>query len=85
LGIKESKVFINGLDAAGKTSMLYWLKLGELVCIIRTVGFNVEKVQIGRVEFTLWDVGGGDKIKPLKKHYYHGCTAAIFVIDSSDE
>lgn len=30
-----------GLDAAGKTSVLYRLKLGEMVQTIPTIGFNV--------------------------------------------
>ena len=30
-----------GLDAAGKTTILYKLKLGEVVGTIPTVGFNV--------------------------------------------
>ena len=34
-----------GLDAAGKTTILYKLKLGEIVTTIPTIGFNVETVQ----------------------------------------
>ena len=33
-----------GLDAAGKTTILYKLKLGEVVTTIPTIGFNVETV-----------------------------------------
>jgi len=33
-----------GLDAAGKTTILYKLKLGEVVSTIPTIGFNVEMV-----------------------------------------
>ena len=32
---------VMGLDAAGKTSVLYRLKLGEMVQTIPTIGFNV--------------------------------------------
>lgn len=31
-----------GLDAAGKTTIVYKLKLGDVVTTIPTVGFNVE-------------------------------------------
>jgi hypothetical protein len=34
-----------GLDAAGKTTILYKLKLGEVVTTIPTIGFNVETVR----------------------------------------
>jgi GTPase SAR1 family protein len=35
-----------GLDAAGKTTILYKLKLGEVVTTIPTIGFNVETVSL---------------------------------------
>lgn len=75
---------MNGLDAAGKTSILYRWKLGEVVTTIPTIGFNVETVQYKRLSFTCWDVGGKDKIRPLWRHYYQNCQAIVFVVDSSD-
>ena len=33
-----SSVFLVGLDAAGKTTILYKLKLGEIVTTIPTIG-----------------------------------------------
>ena len=59
-----------GLDAAGKTTILYKLNLGEVVTTIPTIGFIVETVQHKNVSFTVWDVGGQDKIRPLWRHYY---------------
>ena len=41
----DTRILILGLDAAGKTTILYKLKLGEVVTTIPTVGFNVETVQ----------------------------------------
>lgn len=52
----------SGLDAAGKTTMLYRMKLGEVVTTIPTIGFNVETVDYKNISFTSWDVGGRDKI-----------------------
>ncbi|CAJ2636470.1 probable ADP-ribosylation factor At2g15310 [Trifolium pratense] len=40
---KEMGILMVGLDAAGKTTILYELKLGEIVTI-PTIGFNVETV-----------------------------------------
>ena len=37
-----------GLDAAGKTTILYKLKLGEIVNTVPTIGFNVETVRYRR-------------------------------------
>ncbi len=61
-----------GLDAAGKTTILYKLKLGQDVTTIPTVGFNVETVTYKNVKFNVWDVGGQDKIRPLWRHYFSG-------------
>ncbi len=78
------KLFITGLDNAGKTTLLYQLKLGEMVQTIPTVGFNVETVKCKNLTFTLWDAGGSDKIRPLWRYYYQGSNAGIFVFDSTD-
>jgi GTPase SAR1 family protein len=34
-------VLILGFDAAGKTTILYKMKLGEVVSSVPTIGFNV--------------------------------------------
>ena len=38
------RMLMLGLDAAGKTTILYKLKLGENVSSVPTIGFNVETV-----------------------------------------
>ena len=81
---KEARILMVGLDAAGKTTILYKLKLDENVTTIPTIGFNVETVQYKKVTFTMWDVGGQDKIRPLWRHYYANTNAVIFVVDSND-
>jgi small GTP-binding protein len=78
------RIVMVGLDAAGKTTILYKLKLGEVVCTIPTIGFNVETVEYTNISFTVWDVGGQDKIRPLWRHYFAGTDGVIFVIDSAD-
>lgn len=71
-GSKEMRLLMLGLDAAGKTTILYKLKLGQDVTTIPTVGFNVETVTYKNVKFNVWDVGGQDKIRPLWRHYFSG-------------
>ena len=60
------------------------LKLGEVVTTIPTIGFNVETVEYKNISFTVWDVGGQDKIRPLWRHYYQNTQGLIFVVDSND-
>merc|ERR1712130_489828 len=83
-GKREMRILMVGLDAAGKTTILYKLKLGEIVTTIPTIGFNVETVEYKNISFTVWDVGGQDKIRPLWRHYYQGTQGLIFVVDSND-
>lgn len=83
-GNKEMRILMLGLDAAGKTTILYKLKLGQSVTTIPTVGFNVETVTYKNVKFNVWDVGGQDKIRPLWRHYYTGTQGLIFVVDCAD-
>ncbi|CAI0626094.1 unnamed protein product [Linum tenue] len=66
---KEMRILMVGLDAAGKTTILYKLKLGEIVTTIPTI---------------VWDVGGQDKIRPLWRHYFQNTQGLIFVVDSND-
>eukprot|EP00746_Dinoflagellata_sp_MGD_P140515 gnl/MRDRNA2_/MRDRNA2_73747_c0_seq1.p1 gnl/MRDRNA2_/MRDRNA2_73747_c0~~gnl/MRDRNA2_/MRDRNA2_73747_c0_seq1.p1 ORF type:complete len:208 (+),score=31.92 gnl/MRDRNA2_/MRDRNA2_73747_c0_seq1:64-687(+) len=81
---KEVRILMMGLDAAGKTTTLYKLKLGNVVTTIPTIGFNVETVTYKNVEFTAWDVGGRDKSRPLWRHYYQNTRAVVLVVDSND-
>jgi len=54
------------------------------VTTIPTIGFNVEAVAYKNVTFTMWDVGGQDKIRPMWRHYFDHTDALIYVVDSDD-
>ena len=71
-------------DGAGGTTILYRLKLGEVVTAIPTIGFNVETVDYKQFSLHVWDVGGADKIVPLWKEYFPGTQGLIYVVDSCD-
>ena len=83
-GKQDVRILMVGLDAAGKTTILYKLKLGEIVTTIPTIGFNVETVEYKNLKFTMWDVGGQDKLRPLWRHYFQNTNGIIFVVDSND-
>ena len=57
-GPEKAKIAMLGLDAAGKTTILYKLKINENVTTIPTVGFNVEEINFHNLTMTVWDVGG---------------------------
>ena len=139
---KEMRILMVGLDAAGKTTILYKLKLGEIVTTIPTIGihlnwsftcflfllmfqlllfslvlevivlyvvilltillllliflliielpidayvccypgFNVETVEYKNISFTVWDVGGQDKVCGL-----YICIFAISSVQTVEE
>ncbi|KAJ7768521.1 ADP-ribosylation factor [Mycena metata] len=87
-----SAMFI-GLDSSGKTTLLYRMKLGEVVRTIPSIGFNVESVRLkarGRsdrvLNLTCWDVGGcgRDFMVSMLANYASFSDAIIWLIDSTD-
>jgi len=56
------------------------------LCLVNDMlGFNVETVEYKNISFTVWDVGGQDKIRPLWRHYFQNtqviafnCTATFY-------
>jgi small GTP-binding protein len=56
--LKEERILVFGNDACGKTTLLYRLKLNDLVSAIPTIGFNVETIEHKKTGYTFWDVGG---------------------------
>lgn len=83
-GGSEYRILLLGLDAAGKTTLLYKTKIGELVHTVPTIGFNVEEVKVKNLSMTVWDVGGQHTIRALWRYYYQGSHAIIWVLDSAD-
>lgn len=87
---EPARIILLGLDASGKTTFIYKVANqsrfypAEVVTSIPTIGFNVETMEIKTMQFTCWDVGGCDKIRPLWRHYMQNVGALIFFIDSND-
>lgn len=78
------RLLMLGLDAAGKTTILYKMKLNETVNTIPTIGFNVETLQYKNLEFNCWDIGGQFKLRNLWQHYFENTQGLIYVVDSND-
>ncbi|EGG22559.1 hypothetical protein DFA_04689 [Cavenderia fasciculata] len=80
---RNHRILMLGIDAAGKTTLLYHMKLGEPVTTIPTIGFNVETIQLAsNAVLTIWDVSGG--CPALWKYYLESTDALIYVVDASD-
>jgi small GTP-binding protein len=85
IGKQDIRMLMLGLEAAGKNTILYQLKMAETVKTIPAIGFNVETLDYKGLNLTVWDVGGQDKIRVLWKHYYQNTDGLIFVVDSNDK
>jgi small GTP-binding protein len=80
----EMKISMLGLDASGKTTILYKLNGSEVETTMPTIGMNVETSTWAGMLMTVWDVGGRSAMRLLWKHYFVGSTGFVFVIDSND-
>lgn len=50
----ERRLLLVGIDSAGKTTILYHLRLGKAIASIPTVGFNVETIRYDRYKLNIW-------------------------------
>ena len=80
----HNKILFLGLDAAGKTKILYKLKLGITIKTIPTY-FNVETIKYNEINLTIWDLGACGKLRNLWKEFYPDTDGVIFVIDGLDD
>ena len=81
---KAVRILLVGLDAAGKTSILYQLGKGEKVKTLPTIGIHVESLDYKDWNFITFDLGGADKMRLLFRHFYQNTEGLIFVVDSND-
>jgi small GTP-binding protein len=81
---RKVRAHLLGLDAAGKTTILYQLKLGEVVSTIPTVGFNVETIEYKNISLNIWDVGGSESIRTQWKKHLENVEVIIYVVESHE-
>ena len=88
--LKNSLFHLHGTNMFSNSNTNYKPKLNQfqtnITKTIKTLytGFNVETVDYQGTKFTVWDVGGQDKIRPLWRHYFQNTQGLIFVVDSND-
>jgi len=51
---------------------------------VPTVGFTTDQVQIDDNVITLYDVGGGARIRDIWRNYFADVHGLVYVVDSSD-
>ncbi|XP_033867995.3 ADP-ribosylation factor-like protein 13B isoform X2 [Acipenser ruthenus] len=73
-----------GLDNAGKTATVRGIQGENPEDVAPTVGFSKIDLTQGKFEVTIFDLGGGKRIRGIWKNYYSESYGVIFVVDSSD-
>ncbi|MHA1220512.1 MAG: ADP-ribosylation factor family protein [Candidatus Heimdallarchaeota archaeon] len=81
---KKVNIAMCGLDNAGKTSILNFLKKGEFGETIATMGVNHEKFKLGKLSMSVMDLGGQEVFRYFWPTYMERADILIYVIDSSD-
>ena len=76
---KEKKIVLTGLDGAGKTSLLYQIKMGEMIVPVPTLSPNVEKIA---EDMVVWDLGGHENIRSLWFNHFTNANIVVFVVDA---
>ncbi|CAO3566541.1 unnamed protein product [Mortierella alpina] len=82
------RVIMMGPSDAGKTTILYQLKLASCISAIPTAHFNVEEVRYGKTDIIIWDISSGVGGQPaqelaLWRYYLQNTDGLIFVVDSA--
>uniref|UniRef100_A0A9J7ZEN7 ADP-ribosylation factor-like 13b n=1 Tax=Cyprinus carpio carpio TaxID=630221 RepID=A0A9J7ZEN7_CYPCA len=73
-----------GLDNAGKTATVRGIQGENPLDVAPTVGFSKVDLKQGKFEVTIFDLGGGKRIRGIWKNYYSESYGVVFVVDSSD-
>jgi len=81
----QQKVLVIGLDNAGKSTFLNFLKPAKQQSeTVPTVGFSCETFSYKKTQVTAFDMSGQSRYRSLWEHYISEVGGIIFVIDSTD-
>ncbi|XP_076834727.1 ADP-ribosylation factor-like protein 13B isoform X1 [Brachyhypopomus gauderio] len=81
---KKLTLLMVGLDNAGKTAAVRGIQGENPVNVAPTVGFSKVDLKQGKFQVTIFDLGGGTRIRGIWENYYSESHGVVFVVDSSD-
>ncbi|EQB59688.1 adp ribosylation factor 1 [Vairimorpha apis BRL 01] len=81
---RSHSVTMIGLDASGKTTLLYRMKTGDIQHTVPTIGFNCETLTIGDLKFQVWDIGGQEIFIKFWLNYIKTSSAIVYLVDIAD-
>ena len=74
-----------GLDNAGKTTILNKMNGEDITKIAPTLGFNIKTLSFKGFKLNMWDVGGQKTIRAYWRNYFEKTDGLIWVVDSADK
>ena len=78
-------ILMLGLDAAGKTTLLYQMDLGNRKLCQSGVGFELKLVETENMSIISWDLGGYDKSPYRLIRFVEKTDFLVYVVDANDE
>ncbi|CAD5224493.1 unnamed protein product [Bursaphelenchus xylophilus] len=73
-----------GPRGAGKSSILFKLKVGEIFMITPCRGFEIDTADYKNISFAVWDTDRNDPCRSLWKDHFKNALGLIFVVDSGN-
>jgi len=81
---KEMRIFMVGLDNAGKTTIVKRINGEDTSKISPTLGFNIKTMQYNSFRLNIWDIGGQKTLRSYWRNYYEQTDGMVWVVDCSD-
>jgi small GTP-binding protein len=78
------KIFLFGLDRAGKTALSNYIKTNTCGTTKPTLAFNLDKWIIDDIDFQVWDAPGQLKLRSMWKNGFEKAKILLFVLDTAD-
>ena len=78
------KIFLFGLDNAGKTSISNFIKDDEVADTRPTLAYNIDKWVIDSVKFEIWDAPGQLNLRVMWKNGFSKARILVFILDTAD-
>lgn len=82
---KPANILFLGIDNSGKTTLVSKLKNNTNHVYLPTKHMVQEKVEIGNLTATIFDIGGHAAVRIAWKDYFHKVHGIVFIVDLGDE
>lgn len=79
------KLFLFGIDSAGKTALVKSIKGEDATQTKPTLAFHIVKLRKNQVEFQIWDAPGQRNLRRIWNNGFNRAKLLVFVVDTSDD